>query len=380
MLAERQAAAIAFLEERRHRWVNNAFLSEPMLWIDEAPELHEHLLGLSLDEVEAGERGELELPEPFPTWVAEAAIELPLLSGVELPSRGWFRRVKGRKRAQVEAFARVVLEHLPGPTVVEWCSGQGHLGRHLSTWSGQTARCIEIDAALCASGQEQVRRHQKVEYIHADVLDPETRRHLHSGDGAVALHACGDLLASLLRASDELGFVAAAPCCYHRSESHFLASLTMDLDDQHVRLATVGETCAGVVKKRVRRHEHAWRVALDLLVREATGEDLYHPTKACRQSDITHRDFEDFIRWMAEYSELPLPDFDPVQAEAAGWERARQIRAVGLVRAIYGRRLEHVLFTDRALLLEERGWKVEVGRFCERSVTPRNLAFRAGRF
>ncbi|HJN78350.1 MAG TPA: methyltransferase [Myxococcota bacterium] len=377
MLAERQAEAIAFLEQRRGRWVNNAFLGEEMLWREEAPELHQRLCSLSFDEVEAGERGELELPEPFPTWRRRARIRLPRLATVELPSRGWNRAIKGRKWAQVEAFARVVLGNLPTDgSLVEWCSGKGHLGRNLCIWSGRPARCIEIDPALCAAGRRRL-RDEPVTFVTADVTEPSTAEHLHPGDSVLALHACGELLAALLPASDELGFLAAAPCCYHRTEQPFLGSQTMELDDQHVRLATVGETCAGVATQRVRRREHAWRAALDLLVREATGEDRYHPTRPCKQSDITQRSFEEFVRWIADDRGLPLPEFDPERAERAGWERARVIRALGLVRAIYGRRLEHVLCTDRALYLEERGWSVEIGTFCGREVTPRNLAFVA---
>ena len=377
MLAERQDQAIAFLRERAHRWRPNAFLGQPMRWAEEAPELHDHLLGLSLEEVEAGERGELELPEPFASWREEAAVELPELPTVELPSRGWNRRVKGRKWAQVQAFARAVLGALPAEgELVEWCSGQGHLGRNLAGWSGLSTCCIELDAALCAAGERR-RMGEPVRWVAADVLEPSTAGLLPEGGAAVALHACGDLLGALLRASRPLSFLAAAPCCYHRSAEGMLASRRLDLEDQHLRLATVGEVCAGAGVQRVRRREHAWRCAFDLLVREATGEDRYHPTRPCRQSDFTQRSFEGFVRWLAEDRGLPLPDFDPDRAEAAGWERARRVRALGLVRMLYGRRLEHLLFLDRALYLEERGWSVEVGRFTSRQVTPRNLALLA---
>lgn len=375
MLAEQQAAAIAFLEARGQRWRPNAFLGQTLAWTEEAPELHQHLLGLSFDEVEAGERGELELPAPFDEWVAEVDDALPPLSTVPLPSRGWNRGIKGRKWAQVQAFAQVVLPGLTG-TVVEWCSGLGHLGRHLAEWSGSPVRCIEIDEALCASGARKVRE-LPVTYIAADVLDPGTAEQLPSGGSAVALHACGDLLAALLHASEPLSFLAAAPCCYHRAKTPFLSSQRMELDDQHLRLAAVGEVVATRATQRIRRREHAWRVAFDLLVREATGEDRYHPTRPAKGSDFTQRTFEEFVRWLADDRGLPLPAFDPVKAEAAGRERARQIRALGLVRALYGRSLERVLVRDRGLYLEERGWTVEIGRFCERSTTPRNLAFRA---
>ena len=50
-----------------------------------------------------------------------------------------------------------------------------------------------------------------------------------------------------------------------------------------------------------------------------------------------------------------------------------------LVRHLFRRPLEIWLLLDRALFLEEQGYRVEVGTFCPKPTTPRNLLIRAVR-
>ncbi len=50
-----------------------------------------------------------------------------------------------------------------------------------------------------------------------------------------------------------------------------------------------------------------------------------------------------------------------------------------LVRHLFRRPLEIWLALDRALFLEEQGYEVELGAFCDKPMTPRNLLIRAVR-
>ena len=50
-----------------------------------------------------------------------------------------------------------------------------------------------------------------------------------------------------------------------------------------------------------------------------------------------------------------------------------------LVRHLFRRPLEVWLLLDRALFLEEQGYQAEVGTFCPKPMTPRNLLIRAVR-
>ena len=125
--------------------------------------------------------------------------------------------------------------------------------------------------------------------------------------------------------------------------------------------------------RRGRRRENAWRLGFDLLHREATGVDAYTPLGVL-PPEVLERPFAEFARCLASDRGLALPAvWEPARAEAAGWERARRARALGLVRGLFRRTIELHLVLDRAQFLVEAGYGVEVVTFCARAVSPRNL-------
>ncbi|MBC8786914.1 SAM-dependent methyltransferase, partial [Pseudomonas fluorescens] len=65
--------------------------------------------------------------------------------------------------------------------------------------------------------------------------------------------------------------------------------------------------------------------------------------------------------------------------EAHGWRRLAHVRNLELVRALFRRPLEMWLVLDRALFLADQGYNVEIGSFCEPTLTPRNLMVLAER-
>ncbi|ALP41550.1 hypothetical protein WL1483_2131 [Aeromonas schubertii] len=77
---------------------------------------------------------------------------------------------------------------------------------------------------------------------------------------------------------------------------------------------------------------------------------------------------------------MALPDrIDEEHWLAVGRERSAQVLRMELVRHLFRRPLELWLVLDRALRLEEEGYRVEIGEFCERPLTPRNILIRAVR-
>ncbi|MDI9244031.1 hypothetical protein [Marinobacter sp. CHS3-4] len=62
---------------------------------------------------------------------------------------------------------------------------------------------------------------------------------------------------------------------------------------------------------------------------------------------------------------------------AFGAQRLEQVRRHELVRHLFRRPLELWLVLDYAVFLEEQGFRVRLGTFCERALTPRNLLIDA---
>ena len=62
-----------------------------------------------------------------------------------------------------------------------------------------------------------------------------------------------------------------------------------------------------------------------------------------------------------------------------GEQRALQVQRHELLRHLFRRPLELWMVLDYAVFLEEQGYRVRLGRFCARELTPRNLLVDAVR-
>ncbi|HEY8329944.1 MAG TPA: SAM-dependent methyltransferase, partial [Pseudomonas sp.] len=93
-----------------------------------------------------------------------------------------------------------------------------------------------------------------------------------------------------------------------------------------------------------------------------------------------HKPFADWCRDLALLKQLPAPGARDWSAlEAAGWQRLAEVRNLELLRGLFRRPLEVWLLLDRALYLEEQGYRVQLGQFCDYQLTPRNLLLLAER-
>jgi hypothetical protein len=288
--------------------------------------------------------------------------------------------VPARKWIQLQSF----VPRLAPASFVDWCAGKGHLGRTVARQWARSGVALEIDPALVRAGEALAARERAdLTFRTTDVRDPIDAS-LVTGRSIVALHACGHLgdraldVATTARASD----VAWAPCCFHRGRDRFepwstegkaLDGLTGD----ELRLPTTDEMVASPHGRWQRRTAMAFRLGFDHLRAIATGNESYVSFQSVPNSWLGDG-FEAFCRRMAERFAVALPkapDWDA--AERIGRDRTARARRLGLVRAAFRRPLEVWLDLDRAVWLTEQGLDVQVGTFCERSVTPRNILVSA---
>lgn len=287
----------------------------------------------------------------------------------------------GRKRLQAGALCAALspIAH-PG---IDWCCGKGHLARTLTRHSGLPVTGFEWNPALVEDGNGLAHRFgDPVALQRLDVMAPDLPwpDEVH----ATALHACGDLHRKLVRDVIRLRLprLSFSPCCYHLTSGGAYQPLSSraracqpgaGLSRDELRLA-VQETVTAPLRVREQTElVRQWRLGFDGLQRELRGEDTYlplppHPSRLMREG------FEAFSRWAADKKGLELPgQVDWAHWEQSGQVRSRQVRRYELVRHLFRRPLELWLVLDYAMALEEAGYRVRVGTFCERALTPRNL-------
>lgn len=405
-LAARFDALDRFVAAHHGLWHPRPFAQRPLPWEQEHPRLARWLAGLddeAIDAIDAGARGlrsPADAPAPLAEWLDGAR---SLTTVGRWPERGDIadrlgreprlrRGARARKWAQVGAFSAAVMPPSPDAShLVDWCGGTGHLGRTLGVLSGRAVTVVEQEGRLEARGRELADAvGAELRFVVGDALSPETRRLLPGDAMVLALHACGGLSNALIRGLDpsQVPDIAIAPCCYHLKHEGGAGRIPLSargrasalpLDHATLRLATVEEVAASPQLRRRRRRESAWRQGLDALLRDASGGDRYTPLGTLPPPWLA-LPFEGFCRRVAAAQALDLPPhWSPSAYRREGEERARAARALGLVRAVFRRPLELWLVLDRALALEEAGYEVGVGTFCERAVTPRNLLIRGVR-
>ena len=380
----------AFLIEHQGLWRPRPFTQRQLPWENEYPELAQWLRQRSLANAEANHNQPhgLLAPAPFPQLASQA---LQLSTVDKLPTQPLQPAahrlnvdVPGRKWQQIEAFGAALQFAQTPRHWLDWCAGKGHLGRRL-LHTGQQLTCLEYDPALIASGQALSEHHglpvtHRLQDVMADVA-------ICAEHTPVALHACGDLHVRLLQVASAAGCkqLALAPCCYNRiqgntyqplSDAGRASTLLLSVEDLGLPLS---ETVTAGKRVRLQRDTSmARRLGFDQLQRLLRGCDEYLPTPSL-PTHWLDKPFADYCRELARLKGLSTGEQDWAALEAHGWQRLAEVRNLELVRGLFRRPLELWLVLDRALFLSERGYRVEVGSFCDPALTPRNLMVLAER-
>ncbi|ROT99788.1 methyltransferase [Marinobacter sp. R17] len=389
--AERWSALDRWLTDHADLWQPAPFSSPAPDWCRRYPDMAAFLEERPDPDVDAYEADPECLVARLSTWLPaitrrQALLELPDLSGesLALPET---RAVDmpGRKRLQAGAFAAAVqpLEH----PILDWCCGKGHLARTLAPTARAPLAGYEWDAALVADGNALAERYgDPVTLVTRNVLDPDLPwSPVYHG---VALHACGDLHRRLIAegARHRWPRLSLSPCCFHLTRQTRHQPLSRRVADERrltglsreaLRLAVRETVTAPARVRRQTRHTQIWRLGFDALQRHVRGEDSYLPVPS-HPTHLNDDGFAAFCRWAAERKGLALPadtDFD--HWLTVGQRRQGQVRRHELLRHLFRRPLELWLVLDYALYLEEQGYTVTLGTFCERHLTPRNLLLDA---
>jgi hypothetical protein len=393
-LLARFTALDTFLTVHQALWKPRPFTHLQLPWETSCPELATWLRGRSLEEAESAHNHPalVDAPQPFASLAAmslalSALDEVPA-HALKAPAHRLNVDVPGRKWQQIEAFASRLQFADTSRHWLDWCSGKGHLGRRLLQ-TGQQLTCLEYDPALVASGQALSQRHRlNALHVEQDVLAADAAALLEAQHTPVALHACGDLHVRLIQLASAVGCkqLAIAPCCYNRisltpyspmSAAAQRSDLQLSLDDLGLPMSET--VTAGARVRRQRDTSMARRLGFDLLQRQLRGVDEYLPTPSLPSAWL-EKPFAEYCQHLADLKELSTIGTENWPAlEAAGWQRLAQVRNLELLRGLFRRPLELWLVLDRALFLQEKGYTVRLGTFCETSLTPRNILLLAER-
>jgi methyltransferase family protein len=384
-----------WLREHQDFWQPAPFTNPVPDWTLRWPDIARQVCGFSDVDCQRFENDPVALasslaPQLPSLCELQSLIELPVLTDESMARACTLPEVRardmpGRKRVQSGAFS-AALRPLGAP-VVDWCCGKGHLARTLLPFSDYPITGYEWSPALVDDGNRLAQKAGDAVRVQCqDVMVDDLR--LPDNSHVVALHACGDLHRRLLRQGTQqrLSRLSIAPCCYHLSDATLYRPLSqsangyarsLHLDRADLKLAVEETVTAPArVRDQVQRFSR-WRLGFDGLQRELRQVDDYLPVPS-HPNRIARGNFRAFCGWAAERKGLSLPDgLDYPAWEAYGAGRLAQVRRHELVRHLFRRPLELWLVLDYVLFLEEQGYRVRIGTFCQRHLTPRNLLIDA---
>ena len=356
------------------------------------------LLALDDDELAALEIGGHDAAWPSrtpPSFVALAdaarhvcalpmVIEPSLASGVEVARPAQRRLEKPRKRAQIDAFARIILPlATSAERIIDVGSGHGHLTREIAERIARPVIGLDRDDGLAARARS-LPTTASPSFAVTDVLREGLT--LTAGDCVIGLHACGELGDVMVESAARSGAaIALVGCCLQKRRASSRAPLcaapfagaagALDLPRGVLGLSNLTARDDGVEATRAENLAgRERRLALHRLLEDdgavlSLGAEIEGLNRRAAQ-----RELGSLVARAFAARGRPAPSVSAIE-EAASWARAQhaEVRRLSLPRSLLARVLEVLVLADRARYLEERGRDVTIGLLFPANVSARNL-------
>lgn len=274
--------------------------------------------------------------------------------------------------------------------------GMGHLARLCARTFGWTFHSIDRDATLQDKGQRWLARTRPsggdtLCFIQASVEDGLQPRidSLFSGEdrASIGLHTCGPLALTQIRKSQGAGIVLNIGCCYDKLElprdypvSGIGSAHPLPFTPHALALTTRGRPWKTDAEFARMKRVYAWRFAFHLLSKRHFPEQGF-----VRAGDAPQGLYDGpFAVYALDRLKRLGLDTGMTDAQLDAFEvsvraETRELLLCHLLRDRFARALEVVLLLDRAMLLEELGFQVELLQLFEPRLSPRNLALIASR-
>ena len=298
-------------------------------------------------------------------------------------------------------FINQIYKDKSAEAVVDIGGGIGLLAQAMVNHYDLKVISLDMDGELQETGK---RRHEK----NAKNPDNKVQYHkikVHSDEEAfkqilkpkmltIGLHTCGPLANDQITATASLGVntLINFGCCYHKLSkrestqnlSSFAKSLPFPIDQSPFCL-----TLASRAHKKMDEKDFDFKIKVKFYryMMHFLLTDEYDMPNCTSLGNTAHKVYDESfgvyaleqferIKVIPRHSKEELDDYF-VNVERQ--ELIQKMLAAGLIRNAMGRLLELYLLLDRAIFLEEQGYKVELMEFFDESISPRNIGLVAER-
>ncbi len=399
-----------FLQPYQKIWQNEIMLTYPTPtihfpqdWVAELSNIKETSDVLRLEKKDVD--GLIHLPElkEFYRRIKQLSV-LPALPELPpMPENSFtFLYVIPKKQYEIRRLAPFVnqfsQEHQV-EAIIDIGGGIGILAQTLSNQYNLKVISLDMDPVLQETGRkrhEKNCRHpdNKVNYqlVKVEESEPKFRALLKPNLMTLGLHACGKLSLDQIFASskNEVKNIINFGCCYYKLSqyegtqniSSFAQSLPSKVEQSPyaLTLATRGHHKIDVEDYLYKVKVKYYRYAMHFLL-----FDEYQLPDVLTLGNTHHRLYEESfgtyaLEQLKRINVTPKHTKEELDQYFAQSERQNliwEMLAAGLIRNALGRLLEIYLLMDRAIYLEEQGYKSELMEFFDEQKSPRNVGLVA---
>jgi len=288
-------------------------------------------------------------------------------------------------------------------TVIDVGSGHGHLGRTLGSIINLPVICLEKDEALINQGQVVASKQGKekaLTFVAQDLMpellqffpdSPFAALNLKAPSLLVGLHTCGNLgisqiLLGLHSLQHQINPLINIPCCYFHLHPQLETNLSPLSQLYPVAWTPQALTLATRAHRRQDEKEYLamarvkeYRYTLQLFFHEELGLSDFFPVGSSHQR-LYRKSFSEYATAKFQQLGLALPgqhSFQGFYENALTQKKVRDLFTMTLLRWRFGRILEKALIVDRALWLEEHGYRAELFTLFDEAISPRNIVLYA---
>lgn len=283
-------------------------------------------------------------------------------------------------------------QNLPIDQIVDIGGGQGHFAQFLGFHQKVKTLSLDLDEPLQNAGDKRQLKKwgekiisfapHKLTYpdsIFASFLTPTTL--------TTGLHTCGALAcAQIMGSVDKSSSIFNLGCCYHRLGPEFI-NLSLEAKKNPLPFNRFALTLAsGPYQKvslhdvKLRTHVKRFRYCFHIFLYEIFGLTEQVTLGNCDEN-LYYGDFSLYAREQLKRININYDGSDEslnhFQKDPTRSLLVEQMISTGLVRDSLSRPLEVAILIDRALWLEERGYKAELIEMFDPKQSPRNIALLA---
>jgi len=314
-----------------------------------------------------------------------------------------FRKVKEKKRHEISLITALIdnlnkSKNFSHTTDIG--GGVGHLARILSHYFGIKTKTIDIDPNFQKSGKQRAKAYPlpagaaDLEFINMNFIgekDESIMNDVFSKDSlTLGLHTCGPLANALIETHIHKGTKSLLNfgCCYLKMNpdtdvnlsNYSKTNKSLKLKKWALTMASRGYSSMDFNQYLLKERVKSYRYSLQLLMNKIMGHSHFASVGDGKAREYWG-DFGPYALKRLEalgiehdFNETTLHDFyESVEIK----NEVKMMYLANIIRWQFGRCLEHYILTDRCLLLEEAGQKVELKELFDEDLSPRNIGILA---